>query len=116
MKEFPKRYTRFILQDFHQIDVDDFYDGDFMFSSAKEIKVKTNDDVNADVISVEEIGWIVKVYDYNNHYYVKILICDYTSKPWHNNYVIKGKLCRANDCDYWGDYTLEGFLEWIEIK
>ena len=37
---FPKRNTRFRLEDFFQVEVDDFHSGEFLFLRAKQTKTR----------------------------------------------------------------------------
>ena len=38
-KDFPKRYTKYTMEDYFQTDVDDFDSGSFLFLSAKEVDI-----------------------------------------------------------------------------
>jgi hypothetical protein len=114
---FPNRNTKFSLEDFYQVEVDDFRHGHFLFLSATKVKIRTDAVLFQDVESVDEYGWIVSTYSYTVHYYEKILLCNFKAIPWHNHYKIRGRLASLNGCDgYAIENTTEEFIEWMKTE
>lgn len=113
---FPKRYTMYTMEDFFQTDVDDFDSGSFLFLSAKEVAIKTDEKLLSDVEWVAEKGTIVSTYCYTYKCYMKFLIVDYKAKPWHNDYTIRRGFTRTMNID---DMAFHGstndFIEWMKI-
>jgi len=115
--EFPKRNTKFKLESFFQLDVDEFEHGYFLFLSAKQVYIKTNKYLLEKTKNVDNKGYIISTYCYNNKSYHKILICEYKQMPWENHYHIESHLAGANGCDCFAvNETIEEFLTWIEIE
>ena len=114
---FPKRNTRFKLEDFFQVEVDDFNNGYFLFLSAKKVKTKSDEKLMEDVESFDEYGWVISTWCYSCKYYYKIFVCNYKSKPWHNNYHIRSHLSAINGCDgFTATETIEEFISWMDLS
>jgi hypothetical protein len=114
---FPKRNTRFKLDDFFQVKVDDFHSGEFLFLSAKKVKTKSDAKLLDEVESFDEYGWIISTWCYNFKYYYKIFVCQYRQKAWKNHYHIESMLAGLNGCDgYAVNNTIEEFTEWMEVS
>lgn len=114
---FPKRNTKFKLQDFFQVEVDDFNNGNFLFLSAKKVKTKSNEKLREEVESFDEYGWLISTWCYDCKYYYKIFVCGYKPKAWKNNYHIRGLLSDLNAGDGYAVHdTIEDFIEWMEVS
>jgi len=114
---FPKRNTKFKLQDFFQVEVDDFHSGEFLFLSAKKVKTKHNEKLLQDVDSFDEYGWIISTWCYDCKYYYKIFICQYQQKDWKNNYHIESLLAELNGCDgYSVNDNITEFVQWMDVS
>lgn len=114
--EFPKKNTKFRIESFFQLDVDEFEDGNFLFLSAKEVYIKTDKYIKDKTKNVDNKGWIISTYCYTNKWYHKILVCEYKQMPWENHYHIESALAGVNGCDCFAvNETIEEFLTWIEI-
>lgn len=115
--QFPKRNTRFTIEDFFQIEVDNFRDGIFMFISADIVKIKWNKHLTENCDSIDKYGWKIQTYCYTYKMYYNILICNYKQKPWKNHYNIESNIAHANKCD---GFSVEGdindFIEWMKIE
>lgn len=59
---FPKRNTRFKLEDFFQVSVDDFHSGDFLFLSAKKVRTKSDERLLEEVDYFDEYGWVISTW------------------------------------------------------
>lgn len=115
--QFPKKNEKFKIENFFQLEVDEFEDGKFLFISAKEVYIKTNKYLQDKTESVNNKGYIVSTYCYNNKSYHKILVCKYKSMPWENHYHIESQLASANRCDCFAiNETIEEFLSWIDYE
>lgn len=115
MPNFPKKNTRFKLQDFFQTEVDEFHDGEFLFLSAKEKYVKTDRYLQDKTKNVDNKGWVISTYCYTNKSYHKILVCKYKPMPWENHYHIETQLAGVNGCDgYSVNDTIEEFISWMK--
>jgi len=114
--EFPKRNTIFKLEDFFQVDVDDFHRGTFLFLSVKQVKTKSDEKLLEYIDGFDEYGWIISTYNYDLKCYYKIFVCKYTQKAWKNHYRIEGMLSGLNGCNgSAGNITIKEFIEWMEI-
>lgn len=117
MNSLPKRNTRFILDDFFQVSVDEFHRGTFLFLSAKKVKTKFNNKLLEDVESFDEYGWVISTYCYDYKSYHKIFVCEYKQKPWKNHYHIEALLSSLNCCHgYAVNNSIEEFFDWMKIK
>lgn len=113
---FPKRNTRFEMEDFFQLDVDDFTTGIFLFLSAKEVDIITDKELLEDVEWVSEKGIIVSTYCYTYSSYMKFLIVDFRVKPWHNTYTVRRAFTRTMGIDWMAFHgSKEDFIEWMKI-
>lgn len=114
MNTLPKRNTKFKLEDYFQIDVDDFHNGNFLFLSAQKVKTKINEDLTNRIESYDEYGWIISTYCYDYSIYHKIFICEHKLNPWQNHYHAEMELACANNCDgYAVNNSLSDFIEWM---
>lgn len=114
--EFPKKNTRFKIESFFQLDVDEFEHGIFLFLSAKEVYIETNKYLKDKTKNIDNKGHIISTYNYTNKSYHKILICEFTSMPWENHYHIESNLANANGCDgYSVNESIEQFLTWMDF-
>lgn len=117
MKEFPKRNTKFIMEDFFQTDVDDFETGVFMFISEKQVKIIVDDKLMEDCEWVAETGTIVSVYCFNYKRYMKLLCVEFRAKPYHNSYTIRRGFIRTHAIDDMAfQGTREDFIEWMRFS
>jgi hypothetical protein len=113
---FPKRNTRFKLEDFFQVEVDEFNHGNFLFLSAKKVKVILNDKLLEEIESIDEDGWVISTYCYDTKFHYKIFICDYKARAWRNNYNIRSLISLLNCCDGFSVHSpIQDFIEWMEI-
>lgn len=113
---FPKRYTRYTMEDYFQLDVDDFCSGDFLFLSAKEVDIIVDDKLMEDIEEYDKKGTIVSTYCYTYKCYMRFLIVNYKAKPWHNNYTIRRGFTRTmsiSDMAFHG--TKQDYIEWMKI-
>lgn len=114
---FPKRNTKFRLEDFYQSKVDEFHNGDFLFLSAKKIKTKSNDKLLDKVKIIDEYGWVISTWSYNNKYYFKIFVCQFNNKGWENEFRIRRLLAELNGCDEYAiNKSIAEFLDWMQIS
>lgn len=114
---FPKRNTRFKLDDFFQVEVDDFHSGKFLFLSAKKVKTKSDEKLLDEVESFDEYGWVISTWCYDCKYYYKIFVCQYRQKAWKNHYHIESMLAGLNGCDgYAVNSPIEEFVEWMDVS
>jgi hypothetical protein len=115
--KFPKRNTKFKVESFFQVSVDDFHDGEFLFLSAKKVNTKTDEKLLNEIESVDEYGWVISTWCYDCKYYYKIFVCEYKQRAWKNHYHIESKLASLNGCDgYSLNITIDEFIEWMEIE
>lgn len=113
---FPKRNTRFKLEDFFQVQVDVFYSGEFLFLSAKKVRTKSDKELLDELESFDEYGWVISTWCYNYKCYHKIFVCQYRQKAWKNHYRIENMLAVLNGCDiYAGNNNINAFIEWMEF-
>ena len=112
---FPKRNTRFKLEDFFQVAVDDFHSGEFLFLSVKKVKTKSDEKLLDEVESFDEYGWVISTWCYDCKYYYKIFVCQYRQKPWKNHYHIEGMLANLNGCDSNSNIPISDFVEWMDV-
>ena len=116
-QKFPKRNTRFELEDFFQIAVDDFHSGEFLFLSAKKVKTESNKNLIDLVESFDEYGWVISTWCYNLKCYLRIFVCEYKQKMWKNSFHIESILAQLNGCNgYAVNSSIEEFVEWMKIK
>ncbi len=114
--DFPKRYTRYNMEDYFQVDVDDFFTGKFLFLSAREVDIIVDDKILEDVETVDKKGVLVSTYCYTYKRYMKFLIVNYKAKPWHNNYTIRRGFTRTMQIDDMAFHgTKEDYIRWMEI-
>ncbi len=114
---FPKRNTRFKLEDFFQVEVDDFHSGYFLFLSAKKVKTRGSEKLLSEVESFDEYGWIISTWSYDYKFYYKIFVCQYRQKAWKNHYHIESLLAELNGCDgYSVNNSIEEFVEWMNVS
>lgn len=114
-KTWPKRNTKFTLEDFFQTDVDEFHSGDFLFLSAKDIELKTSDKLFEMVESVDERGWIISTYCYTTKAYTKILLFGCRAKAWQNGYHIRYEIAFINNADYAFKEDCNDFIDWMSL-
>jgi hypothetical protein len=113
---FPKRNTKFKLEDFFQTEVDEFHYGDFLFLSAKKIKTKSNDKLLDKVESYDEYGWVISTWSYTRKYFYKIFVCQFRPKGWGNAQKIKSLLAELNGCDDFAiNNSIADFIDWMEF-
>lgn len=104
------------MADYFQIEVDDFIDGHFLLLSAKEVDVITNDEIMSMCESVAETGWLISTYCYTYSQYMKLLLVQFKSKPWENNYTIRREFCHTMPIDYMADnMSKDEYIDWMEI-
>ncbi|MFY8160229.1 MAG: hypothetical protein ACOVNU_02785 [Candidatus Kapaibacteriota bacterium] len=114
---FPKRNTKFRLEDFFQTEVDEFYKGDFLFLSAKKVKTKSNDKLLDKLKFFDEYGWVISTWSYTRKYYYKIFVCQFKQKGWENEYRIRWSLAELNGCDdYSINTSIAEFLDWMQTE
>jgi hypothetical protein len=114
---FPKKFTRYLMEDYFQTEVDDFDTGRFLFLSAKEVDIVTDDVIFENTEQVDEKGIIVSAYCYNYKRYMKMLIVNYKLKPWHNNFTVRRRFVGTmpiDDIAFHG--TKEDYIEWMNIQ
>lgn len=109
--DFPKKYTKFRIEDFFQTDVDEFYSGDFMFLSYKKIAIRGSKFILDNVKNWDEYGHVISVYSYTNKRYFKILVMEYNQKAWKNHYHIEMEFAQQNNAEYFFHSSIEEFLE-----
>jgi len=103
------------MEDYFQVEVDDFITGEFLFLSAKEVPIKVDEWILRDVQSVDQTGWIVSTYCYTYHCFMKFLIVGYEAKPWHNDYTIRRGFTRTMNIDDMAYHGSEkDYLEWMQ--
>ena len=113
---FPKRNTKFKLEDFFQTEVDEFHYGDFLFLSAKKVKVKSNDKLLDKIKIIDEYGWVISTWSYDRRYYFKIFVCQFNNIAYANEYHIRRSLAELNGCDEYAiNNSIAEFLDWMEF-
>ena len=114
MENLPKRFEKFVLDDFFQLDVDEFENGYFLFLSVKKVKPKLNEKVTKMIDRIDDTGFIISTYCYCWKSYYKIFVCDYMQKPWQNEFHIRDMLATLNGCHGFAVQSdMVDFTDWM---